>query len=106
MSVNDSVNRIVVGSGVIFAGTLAGLLLEILIKGGLTSYLSPADLGTYSLALTVRSITGVVRSLGINEVVPRYIAYFRGRHEEHKMQELIISATIMGLLASVLAMLV
>ncbi|BBL63606.1 hypothetical protein [Methanosarcina mazei] len=50
MSVNDSVNRIVVGSGVIFAGTLAGLLFDILIKGVLTSYLSPADFGTYSLA--------------------------------------------------------
>lgn len=106
MSVNDSVNRIVVGSGVIFAGTLAGLLLEILIKGVLTSYLSPADFGTYSLALTVISITGAVATLGLHEGLPRYIAYFRGRHEEHKIQELIISATIMGLLASVLAMLV
>ncbi|AKB38092.1 Heteropolysaccharide repeat unit export protein [Methanosarcina siciliae C2J] len=57
MSVSDSVNRIVVGSGVIFAGTLAGLLFEIFIKGVLTSYLSPADFGTYSLALTVISIT-------------------------------------------------
>jgi O-antigen/teichoic acid export membrane protein len=106
MSVNDSVNRIVVGSGVIFAGTLAGLLLEILIKGVLTSYLSPADFGTYSLALTVISITGAVSTLGLHEGVPRYIAYFRGRHEEHKIQELIISATIMGLIAGVLAMLV
>ena len=79
MSVNDSVNRIVTGSGVIFAGTLAGLLFEILIKRVLTSYLSPADFGIYSLALTVISITGAVATLGLNEGVPRYIAYFRGR---------------------------
>ena len=30
MSVNGSVNRIVIGSGVIFAGTLIGLLFDII----------------------------------------------------------------------------
>jgi O-antigen/teichoic acid export membrane protein len=89
MSVNDSVNRIVMGSSVILAGTLAGLLFEILIKRVLTSYLSPADLGTYSLALTVISITGAVATLRLNEGVPRYIAFFRGSHEEQKIHELI-----------------
>ena len=106
MSVNDSVNRIVAGSGVILAGTFAGLLLDIIIKGILTSYLSPTDFGTYSLALTVISITGAVATLGLNEGLPRYIAFFRGRHEEHKVYELIISAIFMGLIAGVLAMLV
>ena len=106
MSVNDSVNRIVIGSGVIFAGTLAGLLFDIFIKRVLTSYLSPADFGTYSLALTVISITGAVATLGLHEGVPRYIAYFRGRHEENKIQELIISAIMLGLIAGVLAMLI
>ena len=106
MSVNDSVNRIVTGSGVILAGTLAGLLFEILIKRVLTSYLSPADIGTYSLALMVISITGAVATLGLNEGVPRYIAFFRGSHEEQKIHGLIISAIMMGLIAGVLAMLV
>jgi len=106
MSVNESVNRIVAGSGVILAGTLIGMLLDIVIKGVLTSYLSPADFGTYSLALTVISITGAVATLGLHEGVPRYIAYFRGRHEEHNIPELIISAILMGLIAGMLAMLV
>lgn len=106
MSVNDTVNRIVTGSGVILAGTLAGLLFEILIKGVLTSYLSPADLEIYSLALMVISITGAVATLGLNEGVPRYIAFFRGSNEEQKIHELIISAIIMGLIAGVLAMLI
>lgn len=105
MSVNESVNRIVAGSGVILAGTLIGMLLDIIIKGVLTSYLSPADFGTYSLALTVISITGAMATLGLHEGVPRYIAYFRGRHEEHKIHELIISAILMGLIAGMLAML-
>ena len=83
-----------------------GLLLDIIIKGVLTSYLSPTDFGTYSLALTVISITGAVATLGLNEGLPRYIAFFRGRQEEHKVHELIISAILMGLIAGVLAMLV
>jgi O-antigen/teichoic acid export membrane protein len=88
MSVNQSVNRIVTGSGVILAGTFIGMLFDILLKRVLTSHLSPADFGTYSLALTVISITGAVATLGLNEGVPRYIAFFRGSHEEQKIHEL------------------
>jgi O-antigen/teichoic acid export membrane protein len=106
MSVNDSVNRIVAGSGVILAGTFIGMLLDIITKKVLTAYLTPADFGTYSLALTVISITGAFATLGLNEGVPRYIAFFRGRHEEQKVHELIISAMIMGLIAGLLAILV
>ena len=106
MSVNESVNRIVGGSGVILAGTFLGMLLDILIKKVMTSHLSPADFGTYSLALTVISITGAVATLGLNEGIPRYIAFFRGRQEEQKVHELIISAILMGLIAGLLAILV
>lgn len=106
MSVNESVNRIVGGSGVILAGTFLGMLLDILIKKVMTSHLSPADFGTYSLALTVISISGAVATLGLNEGVPRYIAFFRGRQEEQKVHELIISAILMGLLAGLFAILV
>lgn len=106
MSVNDSINRIVAGSGVILAGTFIGMLLDIITKKVLTSHLAPADFGTYALALTVISITGAVATLGLNEGVPRYIAFFRGRHEEQKVHELIISAMIMGLIAGLLSILV
>jgi O-antigen/teichoic acid export membrane protein len=106
MPVNQSVNRIVSGSGIILAGTFIGMLIDIIIKGVLTSHLSPSDFGTYSLALTVISITGAVATLGLNEGVPRYIAFLRGKHEEHKVHELIISAILMGLIAGLLAILV
>lgn len=106
MSVNDSVNRIVTGSGVILAGTFIGMLLDIITKKVLTSHLAPADFGTYSLALTVISITGAFATLGLNEGVPRYIAFFRGKHEEQKVHELIISAMIMGLIAGLISVLV
>ncbi len=82
------------------------MLLDIITKKVLTAHLSPADFGTYSLALTVISITGAFATLGLNEGVPRYIAFFRGRHEEHKVHELIISAMIMGLIAGLIAILV
>jgi len=96
----------VTGSGVIFAGTLIGLLFDIIIKRVFTWYLSPGDFGTYSLALTIISITGAVATLGLNDGVPRYIAYFIGRNEEYKIHELITSAAIMGLITAVIAMLV
>ncbi len=82
------------------------MLLDIITKKVLTSHLSPADFGTYSLALTVISITGAVATLGLNEGVPRYIAFFRGRREEQKLHELIVSAMLMGLIAGLLSILV
>jgi len=106
VSVNQSVNRIVSGSTVILIGTFLGMLLDIIIKKVITSHLPPADFGIYSLALTVISITGAIATLGLNEGVPRYIAFFRGRHEEQKVHELIISAVIMGLIAGLLSILV
>ena len=106
MSVNGSVNRIVSGSGVIFAGTLIGLLFDITIKRVFTTYLSPGDFGIYSLALTVISITGAIATLGLSDGVARYVAYFRGRNEDYKIHELITSAAVMGLTASVFAMMV
>jgi|ERR1035437_384269 O-antigen/teichoic acid export membrane protein len=102
MSVNDSVSRIVAGSGIALTGTFIGMLLDILFKRMLTSYLSSADFGTYFLALTVISIIGAVATLGLNDGVPRYIAFFRGSHEEKKIIELIISAITMGLIAGLL----
>ena len=92
------------GSVVIFAGTLIGLLFEFLFKRVFTSYFSPEDFGIYSLALTVISLTGAIATLGLNDGVPRYIAYFRGRNEEYKIHELITSAAVRGLTAAVLAM--
>lgn len=106
MSVNESVSRIVTGAGPILAGTFLGLLLDIAFKGVLTSYLSPADFGIYALALTVISITGAIATLGLSDGVPRYIAFFRGRNEENKVPELILSAIIMGLIAGMLSILV
>ncbi len=106
MSVSNSINQIVTGSGVIFAGTLIGQSLDIVLKGLLTSYLPPTDFGIYSLALTAISITGAIATLGLSDGVPRYIAYFRGRNEEYKIHEVMISAIIMGLIASIFAMLI
>lgn len=90
----------------IFAGTLIGRMFDTVLRGVLTSYLSPADFGIYSLALTVISITGAVATLGLSDGVPRYIAYFRGRNEEYSIHEVIVSALIMGLIASLVATLI
>jgi len=106
MSVSDSINRIVTGSGVIFAGTLIGLLFDIVTKGVLTSHLPASDFGTYSLALTVISITGAFATLGLNEGIPRYIAFYRGRKEESKIYEIIMSSIILGLTAGLFAVLI
>ncbi|MPM40546.1 hypothetical protein SDC9_87190 [bioreactor metagenome] len=90
----------------IFAGALIGRMFDTILRGVLTSYLSPADFGIYSLALTVISITGAVATLGLSDGVPRYIAYFRGRNEEYNIHEVMVSAIIMGLIASLLATLI
>ena len=103
--ISNSVNQIMVGSSVIFAGALIGSFFDVLIKRTLTSYLSPADFGIYALALTIMSMIGVIATLGLTDGVPRYIAFFRGKNEEYKIHELLISAIVMGVIASIITML-
>ncbi|MCW3130231.1 MAG: hypothetical protein N2V75_09065 [Methanophagales archaeon] len=67
--VNQSLQKIAKGTGIIFIGTIIGMLL------GFVS----SEYGIFSLALVLMSIFALISSLGLQSGVTRQIAFFRGK---------------------------
>ena len=80
--VNQSLQKIAKGTGIIFIGTIIGLLLGFIGRIILVRYITQTEYGIYSLALVIISIFVTISTLGLGEGSTRYIAYFRGKNEE------------------------
>ncbi len=77
--VNQSLQKIAKGTGIIFTGTIIGMLLGFIGRIILIRYITQTEYGIYCLALVIISIFVTISTLGVQEGSTRYIAYFRGR---------------------------
>ena len=80
--INQSLQKIAKGTGIIFIGTIIGLLLGFIGRVLLARFFTQAEYGIYSLALVLLSIFVTIALFGLQEGSTRYIAYFRGKKEE------------------------
>ena len=83
--VNQSLQKIAKGTGIIFIGTIIGMLLGFVSRVIIVRYITQSEYGIYSLALVLISIFATISTLGLQEGSTRYIAYFRGKKEEGKV---------------------
>lgn len=74
--VNQSLQKIAKGTGIIFTGTIIGLFLAFVGRVILVRYTTQTEYGIYCLALTVISIFVTISTLGLSEGSTRCIAYF------------------------------
>lgn len=98
--VNQSLQKIAKGTGIIFIGTIIGLLLGFIGRVILVRYITQSEYGIYCLALTVISIFATISMLGLDEGSTRYIAYLRGKNEEGKARGVISSSIKIAIIAS------
>ena len=77
--VTQSLQKIAKGTGIIFTGTIIGMLLGFVGRIILVRYITQTEYGIYCLALVIISIFVTISTLGVQEGSTRYIAYFRGR---------------------------
>jgi len=63
------------GAGIVFLGSIVGLGLKLLAKMIITRSVTVSEFGVYSLASVIFSIALVVSLLGMEEGVPRQVAY-------------------------------
>ncbi len=75
--VNQSLQKIARGTGIIFIGTIIGMLLGFIGRIILIRFTTQTDYGIYCLALVVISIFVTISTLGLSEGSTRHIAYFR-----------------------------
>ncbi len=80
--VNQSLQKIAKGTGIVFTGTIIGMLLGFVGRVVIVRYTTQTEYGIYCRALVVISIFATISTLGLSEGSTRYIAYFRGKNEE------------------------
>ena len=100
--VNQSLQKIAKGTGIIFTGTIISLLLGFIGTIIIVRYLTTAEYGLFSLALTVIALIAGISILGIDLGATRYIAYFKGKEDNKKISGVIGSSFQITIIASVL----
>jgi O-antigen/teichoic acid export membrane protein len=100
--VNQSLQKIAKGTGIVFIGTIIGMLLGFVSRIIIVRYITQTEYGIYSLALVLMSIFVTISMLGLQQGSTRYIAYFRGKSEERKVRDVISSSLKIALISSII----
>jgi len=95
-----SLQKIARGTGIVFFGTISGMLLGFCERILFARFFSQAEYGIYSLALVVLNITVMFSTFGLQEGSARQIASYRSKGDTEKVQGVIISSLQMALIAS------
>ncbi|MGB2841034.1 MAG: oligosaccharide flippase family protein [Halobacteriota archaeon] len=66
--VNQSLQKIAKGTGIIFTGTIIGMLLAFICRVIIVRYTTQTEYGIYCLALVVISIFVTISTLGLSEM--------------------------------------
>ena len=98
--VNESLQKIAKGTGIVFTGAIIGLLLGFAGRVVLIRFATQSEYGIYSLAFTLLSIFVIISTLGLGEGSTRYIAYFKGKGEEGNVRDVIFFSIKIALVAS------
>ena len=99
--VNQSLQKIAKGTGIIFTGTVIGLLLAFVSRVIIVRYTTQSEYGIFTLALVLMSIFVMISTLGLASGVPRQIAYFRGKKDSKKVSGIVKASIQIALAASI-----
>ena len=99
--VNQSLQKIAKGTGIIFTGTIIGMLLGFVSRVIIVRYTTQSEYGIFSLALVLMSIFAMISTLGLQSGIPRQIAFFRGKKDSEKVSGIVISSIQIALVASI-----
>ena len=90
--VNQSLQKIAKGTGIVFIGTIIGLLLAFVGRVLLARFFTQAEYGIYSLALVLLSIFVAIPLFGLQDVAARQIGYYRGKNDSLKVKGIIFAS--------------
>jgi len=104
--VDQSLQKITKGAGIILVGTAAGMLLGFISKVMLVRYITQSEYGIFSLASVLLSIFVVISTLGLEVGSTRQIAYYRGKGDASKVRGVVLSSLQVAVISSILLSLV
>ncbi|MDO8724574.1 MAG: flippase [Candidatus Methanoperedens sp.] len=100
--VNKSLQKVAKGTAIIFIGTIIGMFLAFIGRVIIIRYTTQSEYGIFSIALVLLNILALVSTLGLQQGVVRQIAYFMGKEEGKKVNNIIKSSIQIILISSFL----
>jgi len=99
---NESLQLIAKGTGIILAGTFIGSILAAIFPIIIARYYTPVEFGIYALAMTIFIFITRIAYLGLDDGCPRNISFYRGKKDINKVKNVIISSFEFILFSSIL----
>lgn len=99
--VDQSLQKIAKGAGIIFVGTIVSILLGFAGRVIIVRYITQSEYGIYSLVLVIIGIFALISTLGLPEGSARQIAYYRGKRDTLKVRGIVSSSIQLSLTASI-----
>lgn len=100
--INESLQRIAKGAGIVFIGTIIGMILGFLQRVLIARHYSQAEYGIFSLTFVLLNIFAVLATLGLQEGTPRQIAYYKGKGDMKKVKGIVISSIELSIIAGII----
>ena len=101
--VNESLNLIAKGAGIILVGTFIGSILSAIFPIIIARFYTPVEFGIYALAMTVFLFLTRISYLGLDDGCPRNISFYRGKKDYEKVKGVVDSSFQFIILSSILA---
>jgi O-antigen/teichoic acid export membrane protein len=99
-TINDSLQKLTTGSGIVFLGTMAGMVLFYISRILIGRFFTPAEYGIFSLGVIFVYFFTLISLLGLQEGVSRQIAFYLGKADFLKLKKTIFSSIRTVLLSS------
>ena len=84
--ITSSLARVGKGAGVLFFGTILGIILNFLARVIIARFYNAADYGLFNLFFTILSLFVGIGILGLGAGVSRFIGYYTGSGEKDKIK--------------------
>ena len=98
--VNDSLRKLTKGSGMIFAGTIIGVVFVYISRILIGRLFTPAEYGMFSLGVIIVNFFTLISLLGLQQGASRQIAYYWGKADFRETRKVIFSSIQTVLLLS------
>ena len=85
--VNQSMQKITKGTGIILIGTIIGMLLGFVSRIIIVRYITQSEYGIFSLGYVLLQVFATIGTLGLLSGTAQYIAYYRGKRREKETGE-------------------
>lgn len=100
--VNNSLQKVVKGTGIVFVSTIIGMLLHFLGRILVARFFTQAEYGIFSLAFVLLNIFVITSLFGLQDGVARQIGYYRGKNYSFKIKKIIFSSIQIVFIASII----